>query len=345
MGTADPMLVPMSRSTALRSPGTAGDWVSSAAAVASNQDASSCSTAPGTPVSSVTRWDSYDNALAFAASGMQIDSTPPKGFRARRQLVAPGVLDTTVGLQVEASAVVSASSFPEADSNVASPVSCVTRSPLMSARWVSSESVPAATSSETGPDVEAGAVNRWDSLTDVPGAAGATALRALLLTGDPPDSEPAVASTAGTAQRGHGHENWADGSQYGGECKNGSRTGVARFIWPSGSRYEGGFQDGRLEGFGRQEWADGSRYEGQWRNDQMEGFGKFTWSDGSIYEGWYQENLKDGEGVFSWPDGRRFEGQWKAGKMHGTGKYSIANGKSRTGQWKEGERVCWFAKV
>mmetsp|Transcript_67148 Transcript_67148/g.119519 ORF Transcript_67148/g.119519 Transcript_67148/m.119519 type:complete len:340 (+) Transcript_67148:70-1089(+) len=339
------MVVPISRNAALRNPGNAGCWVPSATAVALNEDASPRSTALGTPSSSVTRWDSWDNALAFAASGMQDYSTLPNGMQARRQLVAPGALDTTVGLQAEQSALSYVSSFPEADGDLASPVSCITRSPITNSRWASSETAPTAAGAETGRDAEDDEIIRWDSLKDVPGAAGATALRKFLLTGSNPDPNLEVASTASTAQSGNGHETWADGAEYNGEYRNGSRTGTGRFSWPSGSSYEGSFLKGRLEGFGRQEWPDGSRYEGQWRNDQMDGFGKFVWSDGRIYEGWYQENLKDGEGVFTWPDGRRFEGQWKDGKMHGIGKYSVANGKSRTGEWKDGERVCWFARV
>lgn len=338
------MVVPLSRNVVVRDSGNTIPQLPSMDLVAPKQDELALSSTPRTTgssrESSVTRWDSLDNALAFAAG------TPPKAINVRRQL-AP--LKSFDALQLDKSTLSFCSSFEEEDSNLASPVSCVTRSPQSNTHWGGRTLADAV--AETGEAADAPYVTRrqarWKSLEEAPGAAGAEALRSLLLPAESLDAKLHSPSTgsASTAQNGHGQETWADGAQYNGEYRNGNLTGTGHFSWPSGSRYEGEFLDGRLDGSGRQDWPDGSRYEGQWKNNQMDGFGKFTWSDGRMYEGWYRGSLRDGEGVFTWPDGRRFEGQWKEGKQHGIGKISIAKGKSRVGEWKHGERVCWFARV
>jgi len=198
-----------------------------------------------------------------------------------------------------------------------------------------------------------------------PGAAGAAALRRMLLPEQDEPSTPTfdraptfdLAQPKGTyaptlpkggASEGSsspGPQVWPDGASYDGEYKRGLKHGMGRFSWASGAVYEGDFVEDRLEGSGYFRWPCGSTYEGAWRDGRMHGFGLFTWSDGRSYEGEYKHDFKDGQGVFRWPDGRRYDGQWKDGVQHGSGTFTSAKGRCKITQWQDGQLVRNRSKI
>lgn len=191
-----------------------------------------------------------------------------------------------------------------------------------------------------------------------PGAAGAAALRKMLLpdldepgtprfdrspTFDQPKQPPTATLPKSGASNGDGNGSgrqvWPDGASYDGQYKCGLKHGMGRFSWASGASYEGDFVEDRLEGSGYFRWACGSTYEGAWKDGRMHGFGLFTWPDGRSYEGEYHHDFKDGQGIFRWPDGRQYDGQWKDGVQHGSGMFTSAHGKCKKTEWREGQLV------
>jgi len=89
---------------------------------------------------------------------------------------------------------------------------------------------------------------------------------------------------------GYNYKDYADGSVYEGNWKDGKRYGAGKYTFASGNMsYDGYWKDDKRHGEGENTSANGDVYDGYWRGDKMHGEGKMTYADGSVYEG----NWKD----------------------------------------------------
>ena len=80
----------------------------------------------------------------------------------------------------------------------------------------------------------------------------------------------------GNCDNGSGTMIWADGSEYTGEWRNGTRHGRGEYRSAEGETYEGHWRNGLMHGLGTLTRADASRYEGQWMNGRRHGKGRST---------------------------------------------------------------------
>lgn len=93
--------------------------------------------------------------------------------------------------------------------------------------------------------------------------------------------QPAAKSEAKEASPKTETIQYANGTRYIGELRNGKPHGKGCIYYSNGSHYEGGFDQGEKSGFGVHEWTNTVRYEGQWRAGKKEGDGVIIFPDGS----------------------------------------------------------------
>ena len=153
--------------------------------------------------------------------------------------------------------------------------------------------------------------------------------------------------TGGVAE-GHGQYSVSPGSNHAsyegaGTLINSKASGHWTGEWADGTRYEGEYRDGKRHGRGTYTWPDGDRYEGQWRDGKRHGRGTLTWKGTGEYagregryEGQWRNSKRHGRGSQTWPVGHRYEGQWRDGKPHGHGTLTVASGDRYEGQWRKG---------
>ena len=83
--------------------------------------------------------------------------------------------------------------------------------------------------------------------------------------------------------------------------------------YADGSSYEGEMKDGKRHGEGIWVRSDGSEYTGQWTNDKPEGFGTFVWPNGRKFQGYWKSGKRHGKGIEVLPSGKKIEGAWEEG--------------------------------
>ena len=64
--------------------------------------------------------------------------------------------------------------------------------------------------------------------------------------------------------------------------------------YANGSVYEGQWRNGVREGFGRLIHVTGDMYEGDWRGDKANGYGVFSNLQGYQFEGQWRDDCQDG---------------------------------------------------
>jgi hypothetical protein len=157
--------------------------------------------------------------------------------------------------------------------------------------------------------------------------------------------------------QGKGVLEWANGTVYEGEFKQGRvegvgvqklrdgevRTGTFRdgtleghgtILYADQARYEGNLVMGKESGIGRLELPGGAWYEGEFVAGRYQGKGKMKYTDGIVYEGDFLAGDRHGNGTMLFPSGNRYEGQWISGKRHGTGRFTDSNGGMEEGEWQ-----------
>ena len=117
-----------------------------------------------------------------------------------------------------------------------------------------------------------------------------------------------------------------------GDCQDGS--GV--YEWADGSRYISQFKNGNPYGEAKIIMANGDEVVGEWIEDHFYSHGEKTYSDGK-YIGDFKDNNRHGQGTYTWFDGNKYIGAWKDDKRDGLG---ICMGKNPIMhipcEWKDG---------
>ena len=85
--------------------------------------------------------------------------------------------------------------------------------------------------------------------------------------------------------------NYADGSEYQGEWKDGKRHGIGTYISPTGTRYEGEWGNDGASGHGVCHYADGMKYDGEFEGGERHGKGTLVSTEGDRYEGQFKNDL------------------------------------------------------
>jgi len=75
----------------------------------------------------------------------------------------------------------------------------------------------------------------------------------------------------GDCRNGEGVYQWANGTQYIGEFKDGRQHGTGLLVMPSGSSYDGEWRAGKKHGQGVASYKDGREQSGEWRDDRFVG--------------------------------------------------------------------------
>lgn len=136
---------------------------------------------------------------------------------------------------------------------------------------------------------------------------------------------------------------YADGSTYAGQTRNGLKEGHGVFT-SAIEKYEGKWHEDKQHGHGLQTWSDGRFYEGQFHRGKFSGHGRMVWQNPvgpMVYEGEYADDQKHGVGELQWPDGRVYNGEWRRGRRHGRGAYRTAQGEQRIGYWSDDRFLRW----
>lgn len=146
---------------------------------------------------------------------------------------------------------------------------------------------------------------------------------------------------------------YADGSTYDGEYKDGKRHGRGKMVFKDGSKYDGDWKADNFEGQGEFTWPSGAVYNGSFKNGQREGEGSYKYKDLADFAGMCSNDLIHGSGAFTWKDGRRYEGEWVngsengmgfcvypdcSGNDQGKGSLVISVGGKYKGMWQNGKR-------
>lgn len=132
---------------------------------------------------------------------------------------------------------------------------------------------------------------------------------------------------------------FADGSYYVGQHRNGQPNGIGTKYFKNGDVYTGEWKDGLRDGKGKMTFASGDRYEGNFREDKFQLYGNMTYTDGSSYDGTWQAGEPEGMGTFRYTDGSRYTGNWKDGKKHGNGTFFYPDGAEFSGNWVQGMKT------
>lgn len=141
-------------------------------------------------------------------------------------------------------------------------------------------------------------------------------------------------------------ETWkSNNSKYVGHFEKSKKNGHGRYEWADGSFYEGNFKDGVFDGEGTYYFADLKKtYTGGFRNANMEGFGKEVWQDGKVYVGHFKKGRKHGEGTMTYPNKKQYRGNWEKNLKHGTGyETNLKVSTQRMGEWRRGKWVRWLS--
>lgn len=131
---------------------------------------------------------------------------------------------------------------------------------------------------------------------------------------------------------------------------NGTESEVITIEYADGSIYEGECKDGKRDGTGTVKYSDGSSYEGSWENDKRSGKGEYHWPDGKnfvSYEGEWEDNQRDGDGKLVYADGSYYDGSWKDDKWNGKGEFYLADGSHCEAEWidnrREGKGIYYYS--
>ncbi|MGH8435367.1 MAG: C13 family peptidase [Pseudomonas sp.] len=127
-----------------------------------------------------------------------------------------------------------------------------------------------------------------------------------------------------------------DGGRYRGEVLNGLLQGPGRVDYANGSWFQGQFKDGQPEGLGKWQGPSGESYVGEFHQGLFDGQGKLTYSNGSSYEGGFKQARMEGEGTLK-QDGLSYRGEFKQDRYHGFGKLERADGSSFQGRFVQGQ--------
>lgn len=159
-----------------------------------------------------------------------------------------------------------------------------------------------------------------------------------------------VPSAINTSTSGAGRQGryvYANGDEYFGDWKEGSRHGVGKMIWKSATSksglsdvYEGDWCSDQIEGFGKYSWSNGDVYEGFWLQNKRNGQGKYITADGNSYEGTFANDQMFGSGRYIWKStGMVYEGQYENNHKHGQGRITLSNGNIFEGTWVNGRQI------
>jgi len=99
----------------------------------------------------------------------------------------------------------------------------------------------------------------------------------------------------GDCQDGSGVYEWADGSRYISQFKNGTPYGEAKIIMANGDEYIGRWKNNRRNGQGTFTWANGDQYIGEWKDRKKHGKGTKTYTDGRVEKGIWKNDLFTGK--------------------------------------------------
>jgi hypothetical protein len=102
-------------------------------------------------------------------------------------------------------------------------------------------------------------------------------------------------------------QEYADGSIFKGQCRDGRFHGAGSMTWKNGDEvrdtYVGQFECGYMHGQGTYSHASGGRYQGQFARSQRSGYGVFTFVSGVLYEGKWKIDVPEGDGRVIYPHG------------------------------------------
>src|SRR5690606_1369761 len=129
------------------------------------------------------------------------------------------------------------------------------------------------------------------------------------------DSAPTTSSTALLP----------DGGRYRGALVDGRLQGQGRLDYANGSFYECEFKDGLFHGAGTWQGVSGDRYVGNFHQGQFHGMGELTYSNGSLYQGEFAHGRLQGSGVLELADAH-YRGEFLNDRYHGLGNLEWADG-------------------
>lgn len=136
-------------------------------------------------------------------------------------------------------------------------------------------------------------------------------------------------------QNSDGSLQYADGTTYRGQTRNGMPHGSGEFIMANQDRYQGDVDAGLMQGKGVLLFKDGRRYEGTFRADQPSGTGTLTLPNGDVYSGAFA-GLDNMIGTKRTAKGT-YEGKFVQGKLHGDAHYQPHNSQQdRFQRWHNG---------
>lgn len=161
--------------------------------------------------------------------------------------------------------------------------------------------------------------------------------------------------TFGDCENGYSVQEFADGTKYLGEFKNGEHNGQGVMFYRNGTKYVGGWKNNIRHGEGRIYREERLLKSGRWEygnlpelsyvqngcltGDCMNGIGIFLYKDGrKVYGAFENGEIKD-FAVCYYPDGSKYIGNWRNQRKHNIGIYYSNKGITQKGIWKDDEFV------
>jgi hypothetical protein len=123
-----------------------------------------------------------------------------------------------------------------------------------------------------------------------------------------------------------GEMKWSNGDVYKGQFAHCDRHGHGVLNFADGSEYVGQWRQGLMDGAGTRRFPNGDIYMGPYVSGQRRGQGRFYFSNGDMYVGSWERDCMMGFGRYYYSSGQRFEGMFCNGKRHGKGKLQRIDG-------------------
>ena len=112
---------------------------------------------------------------------------------------------------------------------------------------------------------------------------------------------------------------FADGSAYQGNVKDGRITGKGKYENTMSETWEGTFLNGVLHGQGSHKDVLGNVWTGTWRHGQLFGDGEFAAVDKARYKGTYRDDEMEGWGFERYKNGNQSHGFYCRNDRNGHG--------------------------
>ncbi len=136
---------------------------------------------------------------------------------------------------------------------------------------------------------------------------------------------------------GRGHLVWANGDEYEGRFSKGLFQGTGKLVTQNYSIYEGEFYQGYMQGQGTLSFENGTKYIGTFSKNAFNGRGKLISADKSVYYGDFKNNEITGKGKWIFSDKAIYRGELKNGVFNGKGKLTRPDGSRYSGDFVDGK--------